>query len=193
MASTRSATGVSQHTVMCQTNTSPLARTHVTYVLCLSTPPPIRTRDLVYVLASCPIHTLYMTGVASRVSEQSLVLLYAWSIGAAGDLTRAMDMTYGRLVMAVALQEGSGERERERVGERERERDTYHPYICAEASMRRHTTGGTFLGGGGREDDVFGMNRQELENDREGDNEGSRRPPRGSSTVGSCASPEPRD
>jgi hypothetical protein len=35
------------------------------------------------------------------------------------------------------------------------------------------------------------MNRQELENDCEGDNEGSRRPPRGSSTVGSCASPEP--
>jgi hypothetical protein len=89
--------------------------------------------------------------------------------------------------MAVALQEGGGERERER----ERERDTYHPYICAEASMRRHTTGGTFLGGGGREHHVFGMNRQELENDCEGDNEGSRRPPRGSSTVGSCASPEP--
>jgi hypothetical protein len=85
--------------------------------------------------------------------------------------------------MAVALQEGGGERERER--------DTYHPYICAEASMRRHTTGGTFLGGGGREHHVFGMNRQELENDCEGDNEGSRRPPRGSSTVGSCASPEP--
>ena len=83
--------------------------------------------------------------------------------------------------MAVALQEGGGERER----------DTYHPYICAEASMRRHTTGGTFLGGGGREHHVFGMNRQELENDCEGDNEGSRRPPRGSSTVGSCASPEP--
>jgi hypothetical protein len=95
--------------------------------------------------------------------------------------------------MAVALQEGGGERERERVGERERERETYHPYICAEASMRRHTTGGTFLGGGGREDDAFGMNRQELENDCEGDNEGSRRPPRGSSTVGSCASPEPDD